>query len=73
MTPPPTPDYPRETALVHNTRALVLRNFSPPAWFTPEPSIAEYIALEWEEKDIYFLVGGSLSLQELVKIAESLE
>jgi hypothetical protein len=73
MTPPPTPDILRETALVHNKQALVVRSFPPAAWYTPEPGISSFPSLEWGENDVYFVVGGSLSLDELVRIANSLK
>lgn len=70
---PSTPDVPSETVRIHGIRALVVRSFPPPAWFTPEPSNELYPSLEWYEQNILLTVGGSVSLDELVKIAESLK
>jgi hypothetical protein len=75
--PPPaaTPDLHPETLTVRNARALVNRYsaISPPDWVTPEPGAHAYISLEWHEKDYYFTLGGSLSLEELTRIANSLK
>ena len=75
--PPPaaTPDLHPETVMIRNARAVVNRYsaVSPPAWVTPEPRTPNYISLEWHEPDYYFMVGGSVSLEELIKLANSLK
>jgi hypothetical protein len=73
--PAATPDLHPETVTVRNARALVNRYsaISPPDWVTPEPGVRAYIALGWHEPDYYFMIGGSVSLEELVKIANSLK
>lgn len=71
--PTPTPQVEPETVRIHGIRAVVDRRFSPPAWFTPEPPRQLYPSLEWWENNLSLTVGGSVSLEELIKIAESLK
>jgi hypothetical protein len=73
MTPPATPDIPRETALVHNKQALVVRSFPAPAWYTPEAGSSSLPSLEWGENNVQYVVGGSVGLGELVRVANSLK
>lgn len=70
----PTPDLHPETVKVHNTTATINRySTSPMGWVTPGPAPQEDIELDWWESDYCFMVSGSLSLDELVKIANSLK
>lgn len=70
---PPAPTSATESVRIRGTRALIDRRFSPPAWFTPEPPSQLYIALEWSENNLMLTVGGSVRLEELIKIAESMK
>lgn len=72
--PPPTPalDHPLETVRVRGTQAIVRRDYAPEPWYRPPPERIYRLYVEWSEKDFEFAIGGSLSLEELIKVAESL-
>ncbi len=71
--PPPPYETPQPRVPIHGQSALVDRTLYGPAWFTPEPPNQLYPALNWAEQNVFLRVGGSVSLDELIKIAQSLK
>lgn len=72
---PPPPPYltPPPKVSVHGVSVYVDKNLFGPSWFTPEPPDERYLALHWAESNVFLTLGGSLSLEELTRIAESLK
>lgn len=68
-----TPDLGRETTVVRGTHALVNRNFILPTDSVPEAIGQSYNSIEWIENGIGVIIMGSPSVDELKKIAESLQ
>ncbi len=70
--PPPYETQPPKVS-VHGVSVYVDKNLFGPSWFTPESSDERYLALHWAESNVFLTLGGSLSLEELTRIAESLK
>ncbi len=70
--PPPPPPSGEERVQIRGHSALVLKVFSPPAWFTPEHPGQLYPCIAWGENNLELTLGGSVTLEELARIAESL-
>ena len=66
LTPPPQ-------VTVHGVSVYVDRNLCSEYFETPELPNECYFALHWAESNVFLTVTGSLGLDELTKIAESLQ
>jgi hypothetical protein len=67
-----TPNLGRETTVVRGVHALVNRHFRLPSNFTSEAIGQTYNSIEWIENGVGINIIGSLSVDELKKIAESM-
>jgi hypothetical protein len=72
LTPPPFLT-PAPKVSVHGVSAYLSKDLFGPSWFTPEPPEERYLSLLWVESNVMLSVGGSLGLDELTRIAESLK